>query len=143
MSSNFSIEEVSWQTAESELRHIRTSVFIQEQQVPEELEWDGLDADCRHVLARSAQDEAIGTARLLADGHIGRMAVMAPWRGKGVGTALLAKLLEMAQHEGLHMVKLAAQIQAIPFYERLGFVADGDVFMDAGIPHRNMARQLP
>lgn len=143
MSSEFSVTEISWQAAKAELRSIRTLVFIEEQQVPEELEWDGLDDHCRHVLARSAQGEAIGTARLLADGHIGRMAVLAPWRGKGVGSAILEKLLTMAQQEGMQEVELAAQIQAIPFYERLGFRAFGEEFMDAGIPHRNMARQLP
>jgi predicted GNAT family N-acyltransferase len=140
---DFSIEEVTWQAAQDELRGIRTRVFIEEQNVPEELEWDGLDEDCWHVLARSPRGEAIGTGRLLRDGHIGRMAVLAPWRGKGVGTALLLRLLEIAQRESLEHIELAAQNQAIPFYERLGFTLFGEEFMDAGIPHRNMARQLP
>jgi predicted GNAT family N-acyltransferase len=143
MTDNFHIEEVSWQAAQADLRRIRTRVFIEEQQVPEELEWDGLDEDCWHVLARSPQGEAIGTGRLLRDGHIGRMAVLSPWRVKGVGTALLLRLLEIARREGLDHIELAAQNQAIPFYERLGFTPFGKEFMDAGIPHHNMARQLP
>jgi predicted GNAT family N-acyltransferase len=117
-------------------------VFVREQGVPEELEWDGLDPACIHVLAWDDSGAAIGTARLHPKGKIGRMAVLKEWRGRGVGRAMLRALLEVASERGLTTVELGAQIQAIGFYEREGFRVSGDIFMDAGIPHRKMALDL-
>lgn len=121
---------------------VRRAVFIDEQRVPEELEWDGLDEDAFHVLARDEAGHPIGCARMLADGHIGRMAVLERCRGSGIGTAVLRRMLKEARRQGLRSVYLDAQVHAIGFYERLGFEARGDAFMDAGIPHRRMARAL-
>lgn len=132
-----------WARDQPALALIRREVFIAEQQVPEALEWDGLDADAVHVLAETRDGTPIGTARLLADGHIGRMAVRAPWRGNGIGRALLEALLAEARRQGMAEVFLHAQTHAIPFYERAGFTTEGEVFMDAGIPHRQMRRSLP
>ncbi len=140
--STYSIECVSWDAAREALSEVRHRVFIQEQNVPESLEWDEADTQCIHALARDDSARPIGCARLLEDGQIGRMAVIKTWRGRGVGAALLQTLLEQARHKGLHEVFLHAQTQAIGFYERLGFTAEGEVFMEADIPHRHMHRQL-
>lgn len=130
---------VTWQTAAQRLSSVRRAVFIDEQRVPEALEWDSEDETCVHALAESSSGMPVGTARLLEDGHVGRMAVLAPWRGKGVASALLRALLAEAERRGHCHVRLNAQLQAVPFYERFGFTAHGDVFDDAGIPHRAMS----
>jgi predicted GNAT family N-acyltransferase len=135
---DFQIEQTRWQDNEAALRIIRETVFMLEQKVPEELEWDGLDDDAIHLLARDHGGNPIATARLLSDGHIGRVAVLPPWRGRGVGSALMQRLLQIAAGQGLQEVHLDAQIGAIAFYQRLGFTASGGVFLDAGIPHRHM-----
>ena len=127
-----------WPEDESALKQVRETVFVREQRVPVELEWDGLDDRCLHMLAEDHQGNPIGTGRLLPDGHIGRMAVLKEWRGRGVGAALLRALMEEGEKRGFRELALAAQVQAMPFYEKAGFVAEGGVFDDAGIPHRNM-----
>ena len=133
----FTIRRAEWGPDSPSLRSIRTRVFIEEQKVPKELEWDELDDACIHALAL-AGDEPIGTGRLTPDGHIGRMAVLAEWRGRGVGAALLSHLMEAARERGDDFCELNAQVNAIGFYERFGFQVQGDEFMDAGIPHRVM-----
>ncbi len=135
------IETVAFD-AEPGIRRVREQVFMREQGVPEELEWDGEDAQAIHVIARNDDGEVIGTGRLLRNGHIGRMAVLADWRGRGVGSALLSALLEEARRLGLKQVFLHAQLQAIGFYARHGFKTHGNVFPDAGIPHRSMRLRL-
>ncbi len=130
-----------WPQDEAGIRRIREEVFVKEQRVPLALEWDGRDPDCLHVLA-VAGNELVGTGRMTTDGHIGRMAVRKPWRGRGAGSALLRALLDMALQGGLEEVHLNAQTTAVPFYLRHGFQPDGDVFMEAGIPHRHMRRAV-
>ena len=132
---------VTWSESASELSVIRRQVFIDEQHVPEELEWDGLDPDALHVLAHVA-DQAVACGRLLADGHIGRMAVLKEWRGRGIGRAVLQTLLNAAHAAGNQEVFLHAQTTAIKFYEQAGFTVEGDEFMDAGIPHRTMRSRV-
>ena len=126
----------------AQVKHVREIVFVHEQNVPLELEWDGIDADCRHVIAEDAHGSAIGTGRLLPDGHIGRMAVLQSFRDRGVGSALLGELIAIAAERGLREVVLNAQVQALAFYEKHGFVAEGEVFADAGIPHQRMRRSV-
>ena len=135
-------ELVEWAKTEPTIRAIRETVFIREQAVPLELEWDGLDPSCAHVLAWNDHGEAIGTARMQENGTIGRMAVLKDWRGRGVGRALLQTLLDLAAKQGLTRVALSAQTHAVGFYERAGFRAIGQPFMDAGIPHRKMVKDL-
>ena len=94
------------------------------------------------MLATTPDGTLVGTGRLLRDGRIGRMAVLRPWRGKGAGGALLAELLKMAQAAGLNDLVLHAQTHAMGFYEKHGFVAEGEEFMEAGIPHFAMFRRL-
>lgn len=139
---SFTVRIADWQDHAAALRAIRETVFILEQQVPVELEWDGLDVGCLHVLAADAAGNPIGTARLLSDGHIGRMAVLKEWRGRGVGSALLQWLLAEARKLGLRQAVLNAQTYAAGFYTKFGFQAVGEEFMDAGIPHVKMVLPL-
>ena len=136
------IELTDWTTTELAIKAIREAVFIREQGVPVELEWDGLDSSCAHVLAWNNHGKAIGTARMQQNGTIGRMAVLKDWRRRGVGRALLQALLNQAARQGLIRVTLSAQTHALGFYERAGFHMVGETFMDAGIPHRKMVKEL-
>jgi len=138
----FTIRPATWQQDETALRTIREQVFMQEQHVPEALEWDGEDEAAFHLLAEDADSNPIGTARMLADGHIGRVAVLAAWRSRGIGKALMLRMLQQARTAGHHAVFLDAQVEAIDFYRTLGFCEEGEVFMDAGIPHLHMRRTL-
>ncbi|WP_416232970.1 GNAT family N-acetyltransferase [Castellaniella sp.] len=106
--------------------------------MPLEEELDPKDAQCLHAIAYDTAGQAVGTGRLLPDGHVGRMAVRRSWRGSGVGSLLLNALVDAARRRGDAEVVLAAQMQARPFYTRHGFVEEGDTFMDAGIEHRLM-----
>ncbi|MCG4455098.1 GNAT family N-acetyltransferase [Pseudomonas sp. MMS21-TM103] len=128
-----------WQKDNAELRRIRESVFIAEQAVPPELEWDAEDPEASHFLAYEG-DYPIGTARLLPDGHIGRVSVLKDWRGLKVGDALLRAVIMEAEKRGLQQQMLSAQVQATPFYERLGFAIVSGEYLDAGIPHVDMVR---
>lgn len=136
------VRRVSWETASDALRSIRKIVFVDEQNVPEELEWDGIDAQCLHVLASSAAGEAIGTGRLLPDGHIGRMAVLKSWRGCGIGGRILTELITAAREQQHAVVGLSAQTHALQFYGRHGFEVVSEEYLEAGIPHRAMRRSL-
>ena len=136
-----SIEVVDWQDRRDDLRAIRKSVFIEEQHVPKELEWDGLDSGCTHALAMIGATP-VATARLTPQGQIGRMAVLREFRGRGIGSQLLAAVVEQARRAGHTEVFLHAQVSVIGFYERHGFVAEGENFMDAGIEHRTMRLSL-
>lgn len=136
----FGIEAGDWSSLASRAGSVRRTVFVEEQHVPPELEMDSHDAECRHVLACDAKGMAIGTGRLLPDGHIGRMAVLAGWRGKGVGRALLERLLEEAKSVGMTKLILNAQTSAIGFYRRFGFEELGPEYFEAGLPHRTMQR---
>ncbi|MBS0423369.1 MAG: GNAT family N-acetyltransferase [Proteobacteria bacterium] len=136
------IQVVRWEEAESVLRAIRTAVFIHEQHVPEAMEWDEFDVISVHLLARDAAGQPVGTARLLPDGHIGRMAVLKEWRGQGFGSAMLRKLLQELMQRHQQKAQLNAQTSAVPFYEKFGFRVLGEEFMEAGIPHVKMTLSL-
>ena len=130
-----------WESLKEAASPIRRIVFIEEQRVPQAEEWDGRDDESLHFLATLA-GTPVGTARLLPDGQIGRVAVLASTRGTGVGYQLMKAAIQAAKTAGHTRVALSAQLHALAFYERLGFVAHGDVFMDAGIPHRAMMLTL-
>lgn len=131
-----------WETQRQDAQAVRYEVFVVEQKVPLDMEWDEMDVRCVHAVAYSAEGTAVGTGRLLPDGHIGRMAVRQPVRGKGIGAIMLEALVDAASKRGDREVMLNAQTQAEPFYERYGFRRDGEVFMEAGIPHIHMRRAL-
>ncbi|TRX76495.1 GNAT family N-acetyltransferase [Pseudomonas mangiferae] len=133
------IRVADWHKDNAALRRIRETVFIGEQAVPPELEWDADDADAVHFLAYEGE-YPIGTARLLPDGQIGRMSVLKDWRGLKVGDRLLRAAIEEAERRGLRKQMLSAQVQATPFYERHGFSVVSDEYLDVGIPHVDMVR---
>ena len=139
---DFSVEPASWSADLADLRAVRTEVFVVEQAVPEDEEWDEHDERSYHVVARDAQGRPIGTGRLTPLDTIGRMAVLRDWRGRGVGEAILRTLLERARERHLPAVELHAQVHAIPFYERAGFSAFGDAYDECGIAHRTMRLEL-
>jgi predicted GNAT family N-acyltransferase len=131
------IELLDWERARTEASRIRTEVFVREQCVPAAIEMDEHDAACLHALAY-VDGKAVGTGRLLPDGHIGRMAVLRESRSLGVGRAILERLIAEARRRGMREVRLSAQTHALGFYARHGFVAVGEVFEEAGIPHQEM-----
>ena len=135
------IELFGWESARAEASRIRTEVFVREQRVPAEIEMDEHDAACLHALAY-VDGKAVGTGRLLPDGHIGRMAVLRESRASGVGSAILLRLIDEARRRGMREVRLSAQTHALDFYARHGFVAVGGVFEEAGIPHQEMRLTL-
>lgn len=143
MDASFKLTHYSWQGNNEVLTAVRRIVFIKEQHVPEALELDESDSICHHVLVTDADNKPVGTGRIGPDGRIGRMAVLKEYRGQGVGSALLAALLDYARQEQYAGVYLHAQLDAIPFYEKHGFMANGETFMDAGIPHRTMFYKKP
>jgi predicted GNAT family N-acyltransferase len=142
----YSVASGDWTRLGTEARQIREHVFVAEQGVPAEMELDEFDPAAQHVVARLKDGRCMGTARLIADtagtARIGRMAVLAEWRGRGVGAALLWRLFECAASAGLHGLVLSAQIQAMPFYRRYGFTEEGSEYLDAGIRHMTMRRKL-
>lgn len=133
------IRLADWKKDQAALRRIREAVFIAEQAVPAELEWDADDASAVHFLALEGE-YPMGTARLLPDGHIGRVAVLKDWRGLKVGDKLMHAVIEEAEKRGLKQQMLSAQVHASSFYERFGFSVVSDEFLDAGIPHVDMVR---
>jgi len=121
---------------------LRFAVFVEEQNVPAEIELDSFDALSVHAVAFDVNDVAVGTGRLLPDGHIGRMAVAKTARGSGVGSALLRALMAEARRHGHTQAVLSAQTHAMDFYRRHGYAVRGAEYDDAGIPHIDMYRPL-
>lgn len=137
----FRTEVVDYATWGTLIHAVRTEVFVYEQQIPPDLEVDSLDWRSQHVLARH-DGKPIGTGRLTPDGRIGRVAVAKLWRRQGVGFCVMQVLLDLARQNAHPQVVLSAQCHAVRFYERLGFQPEGDIFIDVGIPHITMRKQL-
>ena len=133
----YTVKLTRWDKDQASLSEIRRRVFIEEQHVPEGLEWDDDDKSCVHVLVTD-NSTPIATGRIKMDGHIGRMAVLKDYRDKGIGSAVLKALIDFSKTLKMKSVYLHAQITAIPFYEKHGFKITSDEFMDAGIPHKTM-----
>ena len=138
MNSLYCLIETSWQESEPQLKSIRRCVFIDEQQVPEELEWDKDDQTSCHILVTDNNNLAIATGRLKANGHIGRMAVLIQYRDQGIGSSVLNTLMERAKKDKISRLYLHAQLSAIDFYLKHGFTVYSETFMDAGIAHKSM-----
>lgn len=134
----FTVRHASWAEDAEHLRRVRHAVFVLEHGIPEALEWDSQDSISQHWLAEHKDGQALGTARLLDSGQIGRMAVLPEWRGIGIGRALLGAVIGTAAHRGFTTVFLHAQLSAETFYLACDFQPDGDVFEEAGIPHRTL-----
>ena len=142
MTTSYRINKADWSGDHGSLTSIRSRVFIDEQSVPAELEWDDNDETALHWLALTKDKQAIGTLRMLTDGHIGRMAVLSEYRQQGVGMALLQAAIATAKDLQLREVYLYAQTHTVNFYRQASFVCFGEEFMDANIPHRTMRRTL-
>ena len=140
--SGFAVSAVAYASDSAALRAVREAVFVHEQGVPPELELDAQDPDCLHVLARDAEGRPIGTGRLTPARTLGRMAVLPEWRGRGVGAAMLAALTEIARGQRWNAIELHAQVDAIGFYLRHGYLPVGPRYMEAGIEHQSMRRAL-
>lgn len=140
---DFLVRSADWASDKNSLSNLRRLVFIVEQQVSHEEEWDGQDENACHWLATDHSDRAIGTARLLPSGQVGRMAVLAEYRGTGVGAALLEAAVSQARRLGMPDIYLNAQSHAVGFYSRAGFIKHGEEFMEAGIPHYHMRQPTP
>ena len=130
-----------WHRDYSKIHHIRESVFVAEQAMPPEQEWDSDDETAIHFLAEQ-EDFAIGTARLLPDGYVGRLSVLKDWRGLHVGDALMQAVIAEASVRGIGELKLTAQVHATAFYQRFGFEVVSEEFLEAGLPHVDMLRQM-
>lgn len=142
MNPEIQIKLGEWSELQADAQAVRTAVFVEEQKIPAALEWDVMDAQCLHAVAYDARGKAIGTGRLLPDGHIGRMAVLNTARNCGIGAEILRQLMVQAKHRGMQAVQLNAQISAEPFYQREGFLREGDLFIEAGIEHVHMNKNL-
>lgn len=136
------IEQVAWLAGKSQLEQIRKKVFVEEQGVSESDEWDDKDDQAWHFLAYSQDSKAVACARLLPEGKLTRMAVLTDFRGLGIGKKLLHTIEVFAASRQIKTLHLDAQIQALNFYQRLGYKAEGDVFLDAGIEHLRMQKSL-
>lgn len=130
-----------WDADEETLQRIRSAVFVLEQGVPRSIEWDGKDSEAGHVIAE-LDGEPVGCGRLLPEGRIGRLAVLEAYRGRGLGRLMLDALISEARKTGMAGVHLHAQANAIDFYEKAGFVAEGERFLEADIEHQNMLLEL-
>lgn len=142
---DFKIQAGSWSELAQDAMQIRRDVFILEQHIPEDEEWDALDASALHFVVyvkEKNQVQAIATARLLAKNSIGRVAVLKAYRGQGIGRILMLKIIEQAKFEQRVSLKLSSQVHAIPFYESLGFAVQGDEYLDCGIPHIDMTLSI-
>lgn len=142
----FAVELATWTADGAAIRHVRRTVFIEEQGIPENEEWDDLDPQVTHVLAYarsgSVKRDVVGTGRLEPTGKIGRVAVLPQYRGTGAGVAIMQRLVHLAIERGFTEVYLNAQTYARGFYERLGFRVDGPEFDEVGIPHQRMRRAV-
>lgn len=146
---NCTIRELDWQVAQTDSARIRMAVFMQEQQVSAADEWDGMDEQATHFLVHNASGDAIATARILTESHnnqtryhIGRVAVLKTHRNQGIGHQLMCAMITWCQHHNpLAEIYLHAQVNRQAFYQKLGFVAQGTEFMDAGIAHISMRYQ--
>jgi len=140
MKNNLKVEIVKWIDGLSQLKNIREKVFIQEQKVTPQLEWDGMDEKAIHFLVFNDK-AAIGCARaIVIKDHmqLGRMAVLKEYRGQGIGSALLEKAMTIAKLNQLSAIYISAQCHAIDFYKKFGFEVKSDIYLDAEIPHRDM-----
>ncbi len=138
----FAVRSGAWDALREDATRVRHAVFVDEQRVPVEIELDALDAQCLHAVAYAPDGMAAGTGRLLPDAHIGRMAVLAQYRGQGIGSQILRCLIAHARQRGEAEVMLSAQQHALGFYAAHGFVPEGEPYLDAAIVHVFMRRRL-
>ena len=135
---DITVSIVNWSERQAEIASVRRAVFIEEQNVPESIELDGKDPDCRHVLACDRSGAPVGTARISASGRIGRMAVLREYRRLGVGREILREIMDYGRANGITDFHVSSQVSAVGFYKKMGFVPYGEEFEEAGIMHIGM-----
>ncbi|MDX1916121.1 MAG: GNAT family N-acetyltransferase [Methylophilus sp.] len=139
MKQSFTIEILTWNhPKQSLLKAVREQVFIMEKHVPLDIEWDEHDADAIHLLALDQAQRAIGCARILESGRVGRMAVLKAWRGYGLGQALLTEAIQICRDRQMKKIMISSQTHAIPFYQKAGFVVTSEAYIDVNIWHVDM-----
>lgn len=131
----------TWAELQTEAKPIREQVFIQEQQIAAADEWDAQDEVSQHFLVLDGE-QAIATARLLPNHSIGRVAVLAPYRGQGIGKLLMQEIIQQARIQQRPLLRLSSQVHAMSFYQTLGFQVCGEAYLDCGIPHIDMQMSL-
>lgn len=132
------VKKADWLLDNTEIKNIRRVVFIEEQHVPENMEWDDEDKLAFHCLAY-VKNQAVATGRILNNGHIGRMAVLKPFRRRGIGSKILKYLIEYHHSKSDEAIIIHAQSHALQFYQASGFIKLGNEFLEAGIPHYKMS----
>ena len=133
----FRVQSGHWNKLEQEAKFIRKQVFIIEQNIPEEEEWDDQDMISDHFVVYD-QDQPIATARLLQNNSVGRVAVLKAYRGQGIGSMIMLEIIRQAHQQDRTFLQLSSQVHAISFYEKLGFSIQGDAYDECGIPHIKM-----
>ena len=139
---DYRVEWADWPQDHAGLTALRTEVFVGEQKVPVDLEMDEFDAVALHVKAMDQDNRLVGTARLLPNHYVGRMCVARACRRQGVASRMMQLIIDHASAHGFDALHLNAQVSALPFYQGFGFVADSDVFIEAGIEHKHMTLDL-
>ena len=133
----FRVQSGHWDKLEQDAKFIRKQVFIIEQNIPEEEEWDDQDMISDHFVVYD-QDQPIATARLLQNNSVGRVAVLKAYRGQGIGRMIMLEIIRQAHQQDRKFLQLSSQVHAISFYEKLGFSIQGDAYDECGIPHLKM-----
>ena len=133
----FRVQSGHWNKLEQDVKFIRKQVFIIEQNIPEEEEWDDQDMISDHFVVYD-QDQPIATARLLQNNSVGRVAVLKAYRGQGIGRMIMLEIIRQAHQQDRKFLQLSSQVHAISFYEKLGFSIQGDAYDECGIPHIKM-----
>ena len=133
----FRVQSGHWDKLEQDAKFIRKQVFIIEQNIPEEEEWDDQDMISDHFVVYD-QDQPIATARLLQNNSVGRVAVLKSYRGQGIGRMIMLEIIRQAHQQDRKFLHLSSQVHAISFYEKLGFSIQGDAYDECGIPHIKM-----
>ena len=133
----YRVQSGHWNKLEQDAKFIRKQVFIIEQNIPEEEEWDDQDMISDHFVVYD-QDQPIATARLLQNNSVGRVAVLKTYRGQGIGHMIMLEIIRQAHQQDRTFLQLSSQVHAISFYEKLGFSIQGDAYDECGIPHIKM-----
>jgi len=137
----FSVKYGSWDQLQQDAKLIRKLVFISEQNIPEQDEWDDQDAISQHFVVYD-HNQPIATARLLTNNSVGRVAVLKAYRGQGIGRLIMLQIIAYAQAQKRPSLQLSSQVHAISFYEKLGFSIQGDEYDECGIPHIEMVMPI-
>jgi len=140
---DFDIAIVKWSDKQAEITSVRRAVFVEEQSVPESIDFDGSDPDFIHVLALDKNDRPVGTARINRKGRIGRMAVLKNYRRRGIGRKMIQALMHHGRKNSITNFHVSSQVTAMGFYKKMGFEPYGKQFLEAGIKHINMKLKNP